>query len=182
MKNEKQYSISELKQQIKSEMTGMTNSDRAGIAKVIQLNLLKELSINLKAFDSISEKQWKKTITKLKNYKKYIKIDGDNFVKFINILLPLLGAYLGCMFTFKKNKENSIEAGVPLIKKPNTNEYTETSEEVVEATKKLIPADPSSISYIPDWCNGSTNAFHAFSRSSNLPSWSKQKTNKEKIK
>ena len=115
----------------------MTNGERAGIAKVIQLDLLKELANNLKAGDSITESQWKKTIAKLKNYKRYIKIDGDKFIAFINMLLPLLGAYLGCMFTFKKNKQNDIDAGVPLIKKPGTNEFTETAEEAMEAMKSL---------------------------------------------
>ena len=141
MKNEGQYSTTELKQRLKAELSTMTNKERDGIAKVIQLDLLKELAGNLKNSDSITESQWKKTITKLKNYKKYIKIDGDKFVAFINMLLPLLGAYLGCLFTFKKNKQNDIDAGVPLIKLPDTNNFTETAEDVVDAMKNLLPQD-----------------------------------------
>lgn len=159
MKNEGQFSITEIKQQLKGQLSSITNSERTGIAKVLQLDLLKELANNLKARDSITESQWKKTIAKLKNYKKYIKIDGDKFIAFITMLLPLLGAYLGCMFTFKKNRQNDIDAGVPLIKKSGTNEFTETSEEVVEVMKSLLPEDPDTISYIPDWCKEEKNKF-----------------------
>lgn len=166
MKNEGQYSTTELKQKLKAELSTMTNKERDGIAKVIQLDLLKELAGNLKNSDSITESQWKKTITKLKNYKKYIKIDGDKFIAFINMLLPLLGAYLGCLFTFKKNKQNDIDAGVPLIKLPGTNDFTETAEDVVDAMKNLLPQDPVSISYIPDWCKDEKNKFSYYIKES----------------
>ena len=166
MKNEGQYSPTELKQKLKAEFSTMTNEERSGVAKVIQLDLLRELSGNLSNSDSISEDQWKKTINKLKNYKKYIKIDGDKFVSFITMLLPLLGAYLGCMFTFKKNKENDIEAGVPLIKMPGTNNFTETAEDVMEAMKSLVPPDPDSISYIPEWCKNEEHKFSYYIKES----------------
>ena len=69
MKNEGQFSITEIKQQLKGQLSSITNSERTGIAKVLQLDLLKELANNLKARDSITESQWKTTIAKLKNYK-----------------------------------------------------------------------------------------------------------------
>ena len=160
MENESQLSVTELKRRLRSELSVITNDERAGMAKIIQLDLLKELSCNLGAFDSITENQWKKTVTKLKNYKKYIKIDGDKFTGFIDALLPLLGAYLGCMFTFKKNKENDIEAGIPLIKKKGTNKFTETAKEAAEAIKIAVsPDDSQSISYIPNWCKEEVNKF-----------------------
>lgn len=151
MRNDIQLNNTEVNLELKSRMASLSNKQKAGIAKTIQIDLLKELANNLKNFSSITQEQWKKTITKLKNYKKLIKLNGDNFTKFIDMLLPLLGAFLGCMFAYKMNKENAIEAGSSEIALPDGTMTTSTDEFIKQAQRQL-PQQKGSISYIPTWC------------------------------
>lgn len=151
MRNDIQLNNTDINLELKGRMASLSNKQKAGIAKTIQIDLLKELANNLKNFSSITQEQWKKTITKLKNYKKLIKLDGDNFTKFIDMLLPLLGAFLGCMFAYKMNKENAIEAGSSEIQLPDGTVTTDTSA-FVQQTQRQFPQPKGSISYIPTWC------------------------------
>lgn len=129
-----------------------TNKQKLGIAKLIQTKLLKELAGNLNNFTSVTPEQWQVTINKLKNYKKMIKLDGDTFSKFIDKLLPLLGAYLGAMFTFKQNRANNAEAGIPEVQLPNGQDSS-TMEQFLEESKKQMPVFKNSVFKVPDWCD-----------------------------
>ena len=159
MINEINYNDEELTLEIKRRMAALGNKEKAGLAKIIQADILKELTDNLKNFDSITQEQWKSTINKLKNYKKMIKIDGDNFNKFIETLLPLLGAFLGCMFTFKNNKENTIEAASPEIQLPNSSIMTTNPDDFLKQLKRQVSKPNDSVSYIPTWCEKEINGF-----------------------
>ena len=136
MLNDIEYTDEEIRQQLKRSLLRMTNDEKAGLASLIQVDLLKELSFNLSNLSSITQQQWKSTITKLKNYKRLIKIDGDTFGDFIDKLLPLLGAYLGCMFTFKNNMENTIAAGTPETLVLGTDRMTVTHEQYKENVER----------------------------------------------
>lgn len=159
MKHDINYSAEDLKNELRMSFSNMTNKEKTGLAKSIQSSLMKELTLNLSNFSSVTQEQWQKTITKLKNYKKLIKLDGDTFASFIDKLLPLLGAYLGAMFTFKNNAENDAEAAVPIAQVPNSSIMTKTSEDFVKVLKTSQPADKNSKSYIPDWCAEEKNKF-----------------------
>ncbi len=159
MENELEYNDEELLLEIKRKVAGLSNKEKSAIAKIIQGDLLKELVNNLKNFDSITQEQWQITIVKLKNYTKMIKIDGDNFTNFIKTLLPLLGAFLGCMFTFKMNKENTIEAGSPEIQLPDSSIMTTNTDDFINQIKQQLPDSGNSISYIPTWCQEKKNNF-----------------------
>lgn len=152
MKNDKERTPEERKAELKEKLAKATNKERAAIAKILQIKLLTELTALLNNLESVAEDQWKKLITKLKNYKKYIKLDGDVFATFIAMLLPLLGAYLGCMFTFKKNKENEIAASVPEVQFPDSDSFIETEEEFVECLHAQSDNELVDNSKILQWC------------------------------
>lgn len=150
MYNDIEHTLEEKKQSLKTSLMYASDKEKAGLAKITQLDLLKELTANLSNLSSVTQEQWQSTITKLKNYKKIFNIKGDTFGKFIDKLLPLLGAYLGALFTFKANKENDIEAGTPEVKNPVTGEMTETPEEYLKVMQMQRGKRPNQ--YVLDWC------------------------------
>lgn len=158
MLNDIEYTDEEIRQQLKRSLLRMTNDEKAGLASLIQVDLLKELSFNLSNLSSITQQQWKSTITKLKNYKRLIKIDGDTFGDFIDKLLPLLGAYLGCMFTFKNNMENTIAAGTPETLVLGTDRMTATHEQYKENVERQNQVYGSE-SRILKWCEQNKYGF-----------------------
>ena len=166
MYNDREHTLEEKKQMVRTSLMYASERDKIGLTKIVQLDLLKELAFNLSNLSSVTKDQWQVTITKLKNYKRVFNVKGDTFGKFIDKLLPLLGAYLGAMFTFKENKENDIEAGTPEVQNPVTGEMTDTPEKYLKVMNMRKGKRPKQ--YVLDWCKEEKYGFSFYLKNENL--------------
>ena len=157
MNYENIYEVKELAEHNSKNIAKMGTREIRMLSKIVQYDLLKELTINLKNFTSITQEQWKSIITKLKNYSKMFKIKDDPFPKFIESLLPLLGAFLGALFTFKNNEKSTAEASGLEIKLPN-GEFSSDPDRVLMEFKKLNDG-PSKTSKVKEYCDEQSHGF-----------------------
>lgn len=132
MKNDKPVDKKKLIENTKKNISKLTSRERNILAKTVQYDLLKELTANLKNSTSVSEEKWQLLTKKLKNYKRIFNIKDDKFIKYLDILLPLLGALLGALFTFKYCEEEEQKVSLPEIKLPN-GKFSSDPDEVLNA-------------------------------------------------
>ena len=157
MNYERIFETKDLIEHNRKNLAKMGTRETKMLAKIVQFDLLKELTNNLKNFTSITQEQWKKTITKLKNYSKLFKLKDDKFSKFIETILPLLGAFLGALFTYKNNEKNTAEAGGLEIKLPN-GEFSSDPDKVLKEFEKLNEG-PSKTSKVKEYCDEKRHGF-----------------------
>lgn len=151
MKYDKIYDANDLKELNRRNLAKMGTRETKMLAKIVQFDLLKELTQNLKNFTCVTQEQWKHTIIKLKNYSKMFKLKDDKFAKFVTALLPLLGAFLGALFTFKCNEESTAEAGGLEVKLPNRG-FSSDPDEVLESFERFNDG-PSKTSKVKEYCD-----------------------------
>lgn len=157
MRYDKIYDTKDLVENNRRNLAKMGTRETKMLAKIVQFDLLKELTNNLKNFTSVTQEQWKKTILKLKNYSKMFKLKDDKFAAFIKVLLPLLGAFLGALFTFKNNEKSTAEAGGLEIKLPN-GEFSSDPDKIQKEFEKLC-AGPSNDSKVKQYCDEKRHGF-----------------------
>lgn len=144
----------------KKNINKMPSKDKKTLAKVVQFDLLKEITENLKNFTATPQSKWKSLIKKLKNYTKVFNIKGDKFPAFIAALLPLLGAFLGAMYSFKTCEEEEQKVSQPEIKPKDSDSFTSDPEKVIAEMRKLLD-DTSKSAKVIDYCIDNK---HGFSR------------------
>jgi hypothetical protein len=150
---EQHIDINALKANARRGFSKMNESDKQIVTKIIQFDLIKELTRNMKNYKHATKEQWQKTIIKLKNYNKLFDLKGDTFGKFIETLLPLLGAYLGALFTFKQNEKNTIESALPEYKLTEESEFTSDTSAILAHMAKVVGIDMTKPSKIVEYCN-----------------------------
>lgn len=149
------------KDMLNKKINALSTDKKKLLAKSVQFNLVKDLTKKMKNFTNTSEKEWKKTITKLKNYKKVFNIDGDTFNKIIDELLPLLGAYLGALFTFKCNEKATMDTDMPLVLDADGNISDKTQ---LEQLQELLPATTTSL--VMEYCQNEEHGFSLIKKKS----------------